>query len=302
MREVENIRQFAELVKVEMEKLLGSVNVEIQNVKKNNGLELVGVSVRKNSNVAPTIYLERFFEQFQGGTPIEDLVATIGAIAEKNSVDDLNIDEILDWNVVKSKIFIKLINHNKNVNLLIDRPCRTVADLAVTYSILVEAMSSSEGIASIPVTYAVMEKFDVSESDLFEVAISNMNLNLLTEPVFMGMSEVLASMMPASEFMNLPEFEEDEPMYVLGNEAKSYGAAVVLHESFMNYVAERLKEEFYILPSSIHELLAVPCSKADVAILKDMVETVNATEVAPDEILSDSVYKWSRENGLEIVA
>lgn len=298
---VKSISEFAELVKIEMEKMLGSVTVEIQNVKKNNGLELVGVSVRKTSNVAPTIYLECFYEQFQKGADIKELVAMIGAIAEKNEIGDLNIDEILDWGVVKTKLFIKLINRNKNADLLATRPHRFVADLAITYSILVEAISSSEGIASIPVTVPVMEKLGVTENDLYEASIINMNTNALTEPVFMGVSEMLASMMPAGEFMNAPVVE-DEPMYVITNEAKSYGAALILHKSFMNYVAEKLKEEFYILPSSVSELLVVPCRKADVDVLKDMVETVNATEVAPDEVLSNHVYRWSRENGLEIVA
>ena len=64
-----------------------------------------------------------------------------------------------------------------------------------------------------------------------------------------------------------------------------------------------MKGSFYVLPSSIHEVLLAPANSDDpddltgtVKNLKDIVQTVNRTEVAPEEKLSDSVYYYDAKN------
>lgn len=59
--------------------------------------------------------------------------------------------------------------------------------------------------------------------------------------------------------------------------------------------ADRVGSDVFILPSSIHETLLIPANAdMDTEYLRDMVRTVNRTKVAPDEILSDNVYYYSR--------
>ena len=52
---------------------------------------------------------------------------------------------------------------------------------------------------------------------------------------------------------------------------------------------------FYILPSSIHEVILVPSNKIDdPSALFTMVSDANNTVVALGDILSDSVYYYNR--------
>lgn len=51
-----------------------------------------------------------------------------------------------------------------------------------------------------------------------------------------------------------------------------------------------------MLPSSIHEVLALPVGNKDVDSLEEMVRCVNRTEVSPTEVLSDNVYKYDAES------
>ena len=87
-------------------------------------------------------------------------------------------------------------------------------------------------------------------------------------------------------------------MYVAGNESKNFGAAVILYDSCLEEFAENIQSDFYILPSSVHEVILIPAeedeSKDEIQKLKDMVHEVNYTELDMEEILSDSVYMYKR--------
>ena len=60
-------------------------------------------------------------------------------------------------------------------------------------------------------------------------------------------------------------------------------------------VGELLGADYYVLPSSIHEVLVLPDNgEMDVKELESMVRDVNAAEVAPHELLSDKVQFYDR--------
>ena len=89
--------------------------------------------------------------------------------------------------------------------------------------------------------------------------------------------------------------ENDDYMHVCGNSDKMFGATQMLVPQALEKVADTLGDSFYILPSSIHEFIAIRESRVDsVDELKNMVQDVNRTEVADNEILSDNVYFYNR--------
>lgn len=94
----------------------------------------------------------------------------------------------------------------------------------------------------------------------------------------------------------MPEMQnpaaDDCPLYVITTPRGVDGASVIASRDFLKEVHDKLGEDFYILPSSRHEVLALPVSKipADTAELTAMVASVNATEVEPRDRLSNDVY------------
>lgn len=82
-----------------------------------------------------------------------------------------------------------------------------------------------------------------------------------------------------------------------------HGANIMLYKEYLEIAAEKMNGDFYILPSSIHELLAVPVSTAEIEKLRQMVKEANDNEVAPEEILGYEVYRYNRETGeVEVAA
>lgn len=87
-------------------------------------------------------------------------------------------------------------------------------------------------------------------------------------------------------------------MYILTNQVRSFGAASILYPHMLDMVAELLHENYFVLPSSVHEVIIVPGSVSPTySELHKMVREVNETQVDDEEILSDSVYYYHAESG-----
>ena len=84
-------------------------------------------------------------------------------------------------------------------------------------------------------------------------------------------------------------------MMVATTEDSRMGASVIQYPGFLEQAAEVMGGDFFILPSSIHEVLLVPDDgKADFRDLETMVQTINESQVAPAERLSDHVYHYDQ--------
>ena len=212
------------------------------------------------------------------------------------------IDSLTNYDAVREKISCRLVNAPRNAEYLADKPHTMMDDLAVTYHI--DLGKTPQGHATTPVTNALMEIYGVKTEELHGVALSNMEH--LSPPSFKSMSETMAEMIMPDMLMDGMNPEEaaeavktlfppdmDERMYVLTNQDKHHGAAAILNKRIMEEVSEKVGKEYYILPSSIHEVLIVPkTEEMGVKDLESMVQDVNATQVAPKERLSDHVYAY----------
>lgn len=87
--------------------------------------------------------------------------------------------------------------------------------------------------------------------------------------------------------------EREDPMFIITNQQTLDGASAIFYPEVMDQIGEGFQGNFFILPSSIHETIVVPDNgEFDYRVLQDMVQTINASEVSPEERLSDHVYHY----------
>ena len=293
------IEVFTEIIKSEMEKIYSSkCKIDVLNVVKNNGLHLTGITIRnRESNMAPTIYLDGYFADYKDGRTMENICKEIVQVYEKNKVQkDFSLEQVTDFKNVKDRICFKLVNREKNAELLADTPYVEYQDLAIVFYILVSKDKS--GITSITVRNSLMDMWGMDADILYHLAKKN------TQRLFRGrvlsMMEVMAEIIGDSA----DAFEDSAfPMYVATNVFKMNGACILLYDGVLKKFAEKIGGDFYILPSSVHEVIFVPANgDMDARYLIQMVREVNATQVAPDEVLSDNVYIYHADkNFVEII-
>lgn len=109
-----------------------------------------------------------------------------------------------------------------------------------------------------------------------------------------------------ASLLGFGETEEEDGFgtYVLGTESGHFGAAVLGYPEELKKAAEQLREGFYILPCSIHEVILLPDSEAvgvEPGELQQLVAEVNQTQVREDERLSNSIYHFDGERLTSVV-
>ncbi len=295
-----NYNDFVCLVQKQMQERLGdTMEVKLHQVMKNNSICLDALSIsEKGSKIAPTVYLNDFYEAHREGESIPDLVTRLAAIYE-TCRPRIQFDPSFyaDYERVKDRLVFRLISREKNRELLEQVPYRPFLDLAavVYYSFESENM----GLGCITVYESHRKKWDISEEELFETAREN-TMRLQPEEL-LSMDMILQKVRESRPEIHVPPAREDavpgeQPMYVLTNKNNYYGAAVLLYDSVLQNVAEKLKGDFWVLPSSVHECIVVPAGfTGKREELQKMVREVNRTEVAPEDFLSDEVYFYQSE-------
>lgn len=273
--------------------------VTINNVMKNNGLTLHGVVVHPEGQcVAPTIYLEGFFKQYEEGADLDSVMDKIAdTISEHlNTPEEFSdvAQSYSNYDAVKGKIVMAVVNTAKNKELLSQVPHTEREDLSLIYKVVVG--TGADGIGSITIRNEHMEQWGVTVDEIHEMAMKNtreilpVTVQTMTEVMREmfgsdGMPEEMAEMM----FSDMPL---NQQMFIISNKSKVNGAASMFYEDTLSELADKIGTSLYILPSSVHEVIAVSTDMGTPEALAGMVREVNGGQVAPEEQLSDHVYKF----------
>lgn len=201
---------------------------------------------------------------------------------------------------VKDSIILQLVNTEKNRALLKTCPSRLFLDLSIIYKI--QMCKGNTKVAQAMVDNSMAEALGMDEEALYQAAIKN--TRELLPPVVASLKGMVDELC-AQESVALPPLElgqKELSMYVLTNDAGIGGAAVLLYTEELDGLARKLGEDIYILPSSRHEVIAVPAYEGTLDYLKQIVFDVNRTEVHPEDRLSDQVYYYNRDEQTVVIA
>lgn len=300
---IKTMETFASTIKRCVELSLGdNYEVQVHENRKNNGVLLTGITIKeKSSKVAPMIYLEGAFESYLKGRSLAAICTdVIRVYKENNDIGTFDASELMDYEKIKDKVCYRLINQERNMAFLEGVPHIKFHDLAIIFYL--EVFKNKESTGTLTVTNEIM---DIWKKDAFSVIKDAVrNTETLLEGVVVHMADLLeelrGKLFPDGEAVYYDVSPRELfPMYVASNEKRANGASVMLYTNFLEDFAEEIGSSFYILPSSIHELIFLPDSPdMDVEYFKQMVKEINIMEVAPQEVLSDNVYYFDRGTGL----
>lgn len=281
-------------------------HLEVRKIEKNNAASLTGLCVRKDDEEdALVIYLDGYWKSYTLGMSMEELISDICRLCRISHLEiPFAEGDLVDFSMMKKSIAFKLINRDKNKELLEDVPHRELEDLAVVYYLYLGHDENGQLTALIHNHH--MESWGVTEDILYMLAYENtpqifpMNLQSI-EKVLGGFTEEIISGLDdeAKEYL-----KENKLMYVLTNDTGVFGAAVVLYKDALQQAAEVVGGDFIILPSSCHEVLLIPYDdEIDPEEMRCMVQCINEMEVPPEDVLSDSIYCYRSETGqIEMLA
>ena len=288
-----NYEEFKETVVSEIAGFIGGrlsdAEVSVKQVAKNNVMHDGLVFSGTDALAMPMLYIDEIYKGHANDADAYPGMAEIRDLVEKNldKVDPDVLSKIEDWDYARDRVFMRLVS-STNSEYVKDKVSRNVADLTILYSVQVEGLSMEEApdvVSSVAVTDKLLDAYGVTEDALHKAALRNTN----RDARIMSMTEMLGGM-----GCEVPE--GNIPMYVITNVTRVNGASSLMSPDAMDEVAERLgTKNIYILPSSVHEAIAVPAEGSDVLELLAMVKEVNGAMVNDVDRLSDNVYTYDFE-------
>ena len=289
-----NIKDFADRMKTVISDTLKK-EVRIVNPLKPNNVRLYGLSiVEPDSNTSPVIYLESFFERFLDTDNWAGTVKDILEFYRDNRVEDsFDMNWFRDFSKIRENLFYRLINYEKNQELLSMVPHTRFLDLAKIYY---ADCRIGETAGSILIYHRHVEEWNITEDELITAAEENTprlypaNLHPICDTLGLGDDINL--------FLKLPF-----PMFVLSNTGNHNGAAAVCYKDVLERFSQKIKDDLVVLPSSVHEIMLLPLQKSNsIESLREMVCDVNRTMLDQSEFLSDNVYLYSRNDRQLMIA
>lgn len=261
-----------------------AVEVVRRDVVKNNGLVLDGVIVRTPDDiVSPTIYLNdaanRVFDWEESvNSACDQLLNSI----EQAQNEKLDVDlHSINHENANCNIRATVINADKNKELLKQCPHELIEDLAIVCRCYVSDN------ASFIVKNEHLYLLQLSSSEALEIAKKN-SINK-DEYQIKNIAEVINEVMGMDD--DIMQDDMQPPIYVITNQSRCQGAAgIFINEELRQEVMDVIGEDYYVIPSSIHEVLVVGTSTIEKEDLKAMIMDVNENHVSQDEYLSDEPY------------
>ncbi|MCD7807599.1 MAG: DUF5688 family protein [Lachnospiraceae bacterium] len=279
------------------------IKISLTDKQKLNGKQRWGLLMEQEGCVcSPVIYLEDSFKNFQQGMAMEKIADKLWMIYEEETKDTIsllkgNISDMESFEGAAEKLFMRIFHREQNEKLLEQTPFVPVLDLAMTAYYLVQGADA--GIrGTIMITNEHLQDWGVTKETVFERAMSN---SLEKDGIYWNAIE---EVMDRHEMLSFPEPlpHSHIGLHVLTNRTGVWGAVMAFLPGVAKRLYEAIGEEYYLLPSSIHEVLFIPAHRAaDLQLLQRTVRDVNRHEVSLEERLSDHVYYYhSGEDRLEI--
>lgn len=281
------------------QKLEGGIKASQYTAVKNNGKVKKGLLIEAPGvNISPTIYLEEFYHRYLDGELVDELVQDILNFYRIVKCDrSMDTNDIEHYDKIQDKIVFKLVHTEKNRELLGGVPHIEVLDLSIVFYVLLDV--NSQGTATMTVNNEHLQYWDVTADELLALARKNVARLLPAELFTMQQAvDVILCTVPGKRenLLNESVTEADDFMYVLSNPIRSFGAACIIYPDVLDMAGQVLGEDYYVLPSSVHEVVLVPASKGmKPEDMNAMVTEINQTQVAEEEILSNHAYLYQRE-------
>ncbi|MCR5580837.1 MAG: DUF5688 family protein [Pseudobutyrivibrio sp.] len=201
------------------------------------------------------------------------------------------------------RIILKVINLEKNKELLETVPYYAYLDLAVIFYYMIPSEDTEE-FHCVLIDNNLYNNWNISIEDMLDLAQEN-TPKLLGLKV-QGLLTTIAEYMDEDSLKEIAETEDrNMPLYVATNKNCCNGAGVMLYKDLFKALASKFKSDLFVIPSSIHEIIVVKAVKGcqvDTDSLKDMIHYVNRNEVPEGDVLSDSLYFYSMDEESLMIA
>lgn len=262
-----------------------NVKVKIENVEKVNESYEAIITILENHEVVPAINIPKFFQSYCMHQNLNKSKGDMELLLQQKQT--LKLDWITNLEIAKKYFFIKVFGIQSFHDELEKIPHKKINDFVITYHISLQLNQGSG--ASCLITNQLLKHYKITLDQLHEMAIES------------GQKQFPPVLKKSSDYAN--RLDDENQFYILTNHDQNYGSAVLFYPKMLETLGQSFSD-FYIIPSSVHELLLMQANKQlDVKSLLAMLHTINQSYVAKKEQISNHIYLYhNQQNYLETLS
>lgn len=278
-----------------------TTDIPLENIKfvKKDGGDLLNIIFAEHDDAYEvcSVHVEELYVAYQNGIRLNTIVDYIcsDVLHAKSIYVYDKTKELMDYDTAKSRLFVRLINYDRNADILRDVVHKTLGDIVFTVYAIVD--ENEFGIVSTKVLKSMVKKWDKNEDDIFNEAIKN--TYYLTPPRIYKWEGVLCDESYAGEsFMNdedICDLDKSFSGNILSTTRKTNGAVAVFLPGVAERIAELLDSDFYMVFTSIHEVMIHSTgSGVDPKDLKLVLQDTLRKVTPSSDYLTEKIYKYNR--------
>lgn len=258
-------------------------------MKKPKGLSYQGISFVPDLSMAgPVINTDQFYKEYRRTRDYEGCLETVRTFIEESLhlIPGISAKTLLDYDAMKENLVLQMLSIEGNEELLETLPHRIIGDMALCCRFLFD--KNKHCVHSMLVNRDVLKELSVDEETLFADALHYAPINKpFTLTTLEEMVRILEPAMPQAESV---------PIYVASVEDSFFGASVLAYPDFLEYAADVIGGSYYVIPSSVHEVLLISEAEAfEAEELHEMLCNINDNVVEEEDILSYSLYLYDED-------
>lgn len=276
--------QFANRLRDQVQELLGT-GVRVTLRHSSDGEEKTGLMFQGEQDIAsPILYLDTFCGEKEESS--EELAKKIALwYADLLDQDREPCAFPSEYATARDRLVVKMLGKKEAEKL----PKQVVSQEYLDFVLVVDLLLAmkEERYVTCRIRQEHLKKWNIGRKELFLDAEAATKRRF--PALFQTMEEAIASL------VDCEAVPIKEQIYVLTNERKYWGASTLLYKGCLEAIGNRLKEDYYVIPSSVHEVILLPVSKAPACDrINQMIEEVNRTQLKEEDVLGDTVYYYDR--------
>ena len=279
------------------------IECSISQINKPGGIAYTGLTIVGTGVIHPVFNLDELRER---GLSEQEIVTFIAERFRRHQMEDESEKNVVsclrNYEEAKKHLALRCCNLPNNLSYLEDKPYLMITGDIAAYLIvnMGDLISNiSEGIATTSVTHSLLKNWGVSFEEAYSDALRNG-----FKPYIGDLLEMQTSFFTKDFMQPLREFEliqhispELPPLFVISNQKQVGGASILAYPEVLKMLSDFFAMDLMVIPSSVHEILVLPFVEGHTSAkstivdeVSSMIQEVNATSVAEEDILSSTAY------------
>ena len=245
-----------------------------------------------------SIHASELFTEYQNGISLDTIVNYMckDIVNAKYSNIHNKIRELTDYETAKSRLFVRLINYDRNTDILQNVVYKTLGDIAFVVCAILD--ERGDNIISTKILKSMVKKWGENEDNIFNEAIKN--TYCISPPRFYILEKMLlTNNYSGDSFMDGDDTFQLNDHFVgnlLSTTRQINGAIAVFLPGVAEKISEMLKSDFYMVFTSIHEVMIHSTkSGADPSDLKSVLKSTIDEATQARDYLTEKIYKYNRK-------